>query len=270
MAFLSKNSRFINTVLMGGDFSAKLTAIAEAGFSGVELWQQDVENAVAQTRAQLDTLNLARTDYQVLLNYDGAVGETRHEKQQEALRMITLATEIGSPMILVAANTTQCDRGTIVSDLKGLCQQANKAGLRVAYEGMAWSTEVDQCDKAWQIIQQVDEPNLGLVVDAFHLYVLGRSLRDLDGIPAEKIFLVQLSDYDRQPVHEDIKTIARHQRLLPGEGCFPLNELIAYLDAIGYQGPIGLEVFNDEAVKEDARIVAKRAKQALEKILAKH
>ena len=270
MAFLSKNSRFINTVLMGGDFSAKLTAIAEAGFSGVELWQQDVENAVAQTRAQLDTLNLARTDYQVLLNYDGAVGETRHEKQQEALRMITLATEIGSPMILVAANTAQCDRGTIVSDLKGLCQQANKAGLRVAYEGMAWSTEVDQCDKAWQIIQQVDEPNLGLVVDAFHLYVLGRSLRDLDGIPAEKIFLVQLSDYDRQPVHEDIKTIARHQRLLPGEGCFPLNELIGYLDAIGYQGPIGLEVFNDEAVKEDARIVAKRAKQSLEKILANH
>lgn len=267
MSFLKSNPQFINTVLLGGPFTEKLTAIAQAGFDGVEVWQQDAEKAVSRTKHQLDTLSLARTDYQVLLDFDGAVGERREEKYREALRMIATATELGSPMILIAANTAQCDSQMIVKDIKWLCQQANSAGLRVAYEAMSWSTEVDQCDKAWQIIRQVDEENLGLVIDAFHLFALRRTLEDLADIPANQIFLVQLSDIKMPLDSGALKQIARHQRLLPGEGNFPLTSLIAYLDKLGYQGPIGLEVFNDHAAEQESQVIAQRAKSALTQIL---
>ncbi|WP_241602042.1 sugar phosphate isomerase/epimerase family protein [Rosenbergiella nectarea] len=267
MSFLKSNPRFLNTVLLGGAFTKKLEAIAKAGFNGVEVWQQDAEQAVSKTTQQLDALALARTDYQVLLDFDGAVGEKRDEKRREALTMMATASELGSPMILVAANTAECAPQKIVMDMQWLCQQAKGFGLRVAYEAMSWSTEINQCDKAWQIIQQVDEENLGLVIDAFHLFALGRTVQDLANIPVEKIFLVQLSDI-AMPLNSDaVKQIARHQRLLPGEGDFPLTALIAYLVKQGYSGPIGLEVFNDQAAEQDCEWVAQRAKEALEHLL---
>ena len=269
MSLLKSNPRFLNTVLLGGTFTQKLDAIAKAGFDGVEVWQQDAEKAVAETQQLLDGLSLERTDYQVLLDFDGAVGEKRNEKRYEALTMMVTARELGSPMILVAANTAACDPKNIVTDMKWLCQHAKDFGLQVAYEAMSWSTEIDQCDKAWQIIQHVDEDNLGLVVDAFHLFALRRTLQDLAGIPAEKIILVQLSDIEMPQDSDVLKQIARHQRLLPGEGNFPLTELVAYLDQLGYTGPIGLEVFNDSAAEQDCTVVAQRAKEALENLLLK-
>lgn len=172
-------------------------------------------------------------------------------------------------MILVAANTAECDKQNIIKDIKWLCQQASERGLRVAYEAMSWSTEIDQCDKAWQIIQQVDEENLGLVIDAFHIFALRRTLQDLKDIPVKKIFLVQLSDIEMPQDTNKLKQIARHQRMLPGEGNFPLTELVVYLDELGYSGPIGLEVFNDHAAEQNCLDVAQRAKEALEKILLK-
>ena len=267
MPFLKSNPRFLNTVLLGGSFVQKLEAIAKAGFDGIEVWQQDAEKAVSNTKQQLDTLSLACTDYQVLLDFDGAVGEARDNKRREALTMMATASELGSPMILVAANTAACDPQKIVTDMKWLCQHAKALGLKVAYEAMSWSTEIDQCDKAWQVIQQVDEGNLGLVVDAFHLFALRRTLQDLADIPVEKIFLVQLSDIEMPQECDALKQIARHHRLLPGEGNFPLLGLISYLDSLGYSGPIGLEVFNDCAAEQDCERVARRAKLALEQIL---
>lgn len=269
MSLLESNPRFLNTVLLGGTFTEKLEAIARAGFNGVEVWQQDAEKAVAETRQQLDALSLTRTDYQVLLDFDGAVSEKHQEKRQEALTMMTTARALGSSMILVAANTAACDPQKIVADMKWLCRHAQALDLRVAYEAMSWSTEIDQCNKAWQIIQQVDADNLGLVVDAFHIFALRRTLQDLIDIPREKIFLVQLSDIAMPLDSDAVKQIARHQRQLPGEGDFPLTALIAYLDKQGYSGPIGLEVFNDQAAEQDCEWVAQRAKEALENILMK-
>ena len=268
MAVLASNPRFINTVLFGNTFTHRLSAIAHAGFNGVEIWQQDAEPAVCETKQQLSNWGLQCTDYQVLLDFDGAKGGDRQHKQHEALRMIEIAAQLGSSMILVAANTGDCDEQAIVADLKWLCQQASRAGLRIAYEAMSWSTSINRCDLAWQIIEQVDEPNLGIVVDAFHLYILGRSLADLSGIPAEKIFLVQLSDSEELTQGTCVKTIARHRRLLPGDGQFPLRELVVYLETLGYQGPIGLEVFNDQAKQQDPEQVALLAKHALEQLLA--
>ncbi|WKX27891.1 sugar phosphate isomerase/epimerase family protein [Tatumella ptyseos] len=269
MSFMRSNPRFLNTVLLGGTFTQKLNAIAKAGFDGVEVWQQDAEKAVAETQQQLDALSLTPTDYQVLIDFDGAVGNKRDEKRREALTMLATAHAIGSPMILVAANTAECDKQNIIKDIKWLCQQASERGLRVAYEAMSWSTEIDQCDKAWQIIQQVDEENLGLVIDAFHIFALRRTLQDLKDIPVKKIFLVQLSDIEMPQDTNKLKQIARHQRMLPGEGNFPLTELVVYLDELGYSGPIGLEVFNDHAAEQNCLDVAQRAKEALEKILLK-
>lgn len=267
----SGNPLFINTVLLGGSPQQKLTAAAHAGFDQVELWQQDVAAAtggVEGVAALCHSLPLALTDYQVLLDFDGAPDALREEKRREALQMLATAQQLGATTILVPASTdARCQRQRVEADLRWLVVQAAGRGIRVAYEAMAWSSHINNTAEAWQLVKRIDSPHLGLVVDAFHIFVRQRTLGDLAGIPPEKIFLVQLSDLARQPQADALVETARHQRLLPGEGHFPLEELLAYLRSIHYQGPIGLEVFNDERHAADPFATAEAAMRALRRLL---
>ncbi|MTD25656.1 sugar phosphate isomerase/epimerase family protein [Erwinia sorbitola] len=270
MAF-TDNPLFINTILLGGSSEEKLHAAAAAGFNQVELWQQDVAEATGDDAALADLcqqLSLGLTDYQVLLDFDGAPADLRADKRREALQMMTTAQRLGASTLLVPASThPQCCVNRIDEDLGWLVNEAADHGLRVAYEAMAWSTHINNTAQAWQRIQKIDAPNLGLVVDAFHIFVRQRTLADLAGIPAEKIFLVQLSDLDYQPDGRHLIDTARHHRLLPGEGKYPLKDLLQHLQQIDYRGPLGLEVFNDQRHAANPLTTAKAAMASLRGLL---
>ena len=261
------NPLFINTVLLGGSPEEKLLAAAQAGFSQVELWRQDVEQAsgsAVQLAELFQQQKLLLTDYQVLLDFDGAPDDQRQSKRQEALEMMDTALQLGATTILTPASTHHaCIADREEEDLRWLAHEAGQRGLRVAYEAMAWSTHINTTRAAWQLVQRIDAPNLGLVVDAFHIFVLNRTVADLEGIPMEKIFLVQLSDLATKPDRDRLVDTARHKRLLPGEGKFPLHTLLDYLDEKGYSGPLGLEVFNDEIHKRPPVEAAREAMAAL-------
>lgn len=261
------NPLFINTVLLGGSPEEKLLAAAQAGFSQVELWRQDVEQAsgsAVQLAELFQQQKLLLTDYQVLMDFDGAPDDQRQSKRQEALDMMDTALQLGATTILTPASTHHaCLADREEEDLRWLTHQAALRGLRVAYEAMAWSTHINTTRAAWQLVQRIDAPNLGLVVDAFHIFVLDRTITDLEGIPMEKIFLVQLSDLATKPDQDSLIDTARHKRLLPGEGKFPLHTLLNYLDEKGYSGPLGLEVFNDESHTRPPVEAAREAMRAL-------
>ncbi|MCC3702898.1 sugar phosphate isomerase/epimerase family protein [Rouxiella badensis] len=264
----AENPLFINTVCLGGTTDDKLRAAHDAGFQQVELWRQDVEASGGDTagiKTLLQKLPVGLTDYQVLLDFDGAPDSIREDKRHEALRMLDTAVALGATLLLTPACThKECVGERIEEDLRWLARQAGQRGLRIAYEGMAWSTKINNTADAWKMVQRVNEPNLGLVVDAFHIFVRQRTVADLHGIPMDKIFLVQLSDLSEQPDPENLIDTARHRRLLPGQGKFPIHTLIEYLQEQGYTGPLGLEVFSDVLKAQDPASVARQAMKALQ------
>ncbi|HKS33371.1 MAG TPA: sugar phosphate isomerase/epimerase family protein [Enterobacteriaceae bacterium] len=267
------NALFINTVLLGGSTEEKIRAAADAGFSQIEIWRQDIDAAggnPAEIVRQLQHHNLNLTDYQVLLDFTGAPEEMQKQKREEALAMLDTAVALGATTLLTPASTHQgCIAERETDDLYWLVREANKRDLRVAFEAMAWSTHINTTDAAWRCVAHINEPNLGLVVDAFHIFVRNRTLADLAGIPMDKIFLVQLSDLQALPESGEVKETARHHRLLPGEGNFPLHTLLDYLETSRYSGPVGLEVFSDTLSQKPPREVAGEAMQALKKCLCR-
>lgn len=269
MARFTNNPLFINTILLGGTPQDKVIAAARAGFDQVELWRQDVEAHTGDAKnlaRLLDNEQTGLTDYQVLLDFDGAPDARRDAKRKEALQMLETAVLLGATTLLTPASTDpDCVAGREEEDLRWLSREAGKRGLKIAFEAMAWSTHINNLPAAWKLVQKINEPNLGLVVDAFHIFVRNRTVADLAGIPVEKIFLVQLSDLATLPSQDHIVDIARHQRLLPGQGNFPLYTLLNALHKQGYQGPIGLEVFNDRYHQQPPVEVAREAMHALKR-----
>ncbi|MEI8599275.1 sugar phosphate isomerase/epimerase [Vibrio sp. M60_M31a] len=77
-------------------------------------------------------------------------------------------------------------------------------------------------DDAWDIVKRVDHPNLGIVLDTFHMFARGNTLDTLKkgDIPVEKIGLVQLADAPKMQM--DILRYSRHYRCFPGPGVISL------------------------------------------------
>ncbi len=260
-----RNPSFINTALLGGTPAQKIEAASTAGFDQIEIWQHDVEaheSGPEDLAIRLRNHGIGVTDYEVVRDFDGAPDAFRDEKRAQALFMLETAAQLGTDTVLVTASSDPaCIPDRTYDDLRWLAKEAAARRLRIAYEGLAWSTINFTLAAAWDCVKRVNEPNLGIVVDPFHIFVRGRVANDFEGIPTGRIYLVQLSYSDLDSC-DDIQLVidtARHRRLMPGQGRLPVHTVVERLKEQGYTGPVGIEVFNDEMNLRDPRTVAREA-----------
>jgi 4-hydroxyphenylpyruvate dioxygenase len=270
-----RNPTFINTILLGGTPAQRIAAAHAAGFDQIEIWRQDVEaheGGPKDLSGCLQKHGIGVTDYEVVRDFDGAPESRREEKRAEALSMLDTAVSIGISTVLVTASSDPgCIADRIDDDLRWLTREAASRRLRIAYEGLAWSAINYTLISAWECVKRVNESNLGIVIDPFHLFVRGGNVSDLDDIPMDRIFLIQLSDSNLDSC-VDLQLVidtARHRRILPGQGRLPIDRIVKYLKERNYAGPIGIEVFNDEMKALDPQTVAREAKLALDRAWSK-
>lgn len=248
-------------------FSASIDVVAEvskaAGFDGLEIWERDVlefSGGAAGLRAALETRGLSLSALQVLRDFEGATGLDRAVKLTEAENLLDMTRATGGDTLLLCANTlatSSSDSDAQVIDLRTLAAMAAGRGVRVAFEPLAWSQWINRYEIALERVEAVDHPALGLALDAFHLFYQASPLDLVDRMPMDRCFLVQLCD--AKPMDLSALQIARHHRLLPGEGVWPVAELVRRLEGRGYGGFYNIEVFNDAYKTEPPAAFAARA-----------
>lgn len=262
----------MDTITMAGSLEAKLAAMKQAGFSQVMLMARDlvghphgVSAAVAAVRAS----GLRPTGFQVLRDFEGLSGHLHGYKVDIARSMLQMCVATGSRVLLACSSTSQHatdDLDQIAQDLKKLAMMALPLGINVAYEGLSWGRTVNEFTVAWDVVRRADCPNLGIGIDSFHIFAAKSDLNAICDIDAQKIFLVQLSDFmwHDTPTFEDRMTTARTFRVFPGEGVHSesLAELVLTLDQIGYTGDYSFEVFNDDYQQMPLELVAQRARKS--------
>ena len=106
-------------------------------------------------------------------------------------------------------------------------------------------------------------PNVGLLVDCFHVHCAGDTMERVSQVPANKIVLAHLNDAPRIPVQQ----VEDGNRLLPGEGAIDIAGFLRALRKAGYNGPLSLEVFSEQLRALPPLDAAKRAWNATEKVL---
>jgi sugar phosphate isomerase/epimerase len=105
--------------------------------------------------------------------------------------------------------------------------------------------------------------NVGLLVDSFHLHAAGEPMSVISRLSAKQIVLVHVNDVAGGP----LERIEDAVRLLPGEGAIDLKGFFAGLEAVGYSGPVSVEVFSKELSAMAPKDAAKRALIAARKVL---
>lgn len=132
----------------------------------------------------------------------------------------------------ITANSFDGDVARVTDLMAGVAEQAKPMGIRLAIEFIPTS-QIKTAEQAKMIALATGMPNVGLVIDALHLWRSGGSPATIAALPQERVFAVQLCDAPlAAPLPENLAEEMRAARLLPGEGELDLQALMKALPAV--------------------------------------
>ena len=210
------------------------------------------------------SLGLTITCFQPFRDFESMPEPQRARNMDRAERKFDVMQQLGAELLLVCSNVSPAsidDDARATADLAEMAERAQKRGLRVGFEALAWGRNINTWRHAWKIVAAAAHPALGLIVDSFHTLALGDDLTGLSEVPAEKIFLAQLADAPKLSM--DVLSWSRHFRNFPGQGQLPVTSFVRDLIGAGYRGPLSLEIFNDEFRSAPARLMARDGLRSL-------
>lgn len=257
----------IATVSISGEFPEKLSAIAKAGFAGVEIFENDFltyDASPREVREMVRDHGLEITLFQPFRDFEGMPDHHRQRAFERAERKFDIMGELGTDLMLICSNVSQISLGGVdraAADFHELGERAAKHGLRVGYEALAWGRHISDHRDAWEVVRRADHKNVGIILDSFHTLSRKIDPNSIRSIPGDKIFIVQLAD---APLFDmDLLYWSRHFRNMPGEGDLPVVEFMRAVAATGYCGPLSLEIFNDQFRGGSARLLAEDGHRSL-------
>lgn len=262
----------MDTITLNGPLEARLAAIRQAGFGQVMLGARDVAGhpgGLAAAAAAVRASGLRPMGLQVLRDFEGLSEHLHEYKLDIAKSMLRMCAEIGSPVLVASSSTSRhatADLDLIARDLRKLAMLGIPLGIRIAYEGLSWGRTIREFTSSWDMVCRADTPNLGLCLNATHIFASGTPLQELEVVDPASIFLVRLSDavcHDG-PHGEPGGGAAHGPRVFPGEGVDSarLADLVLRLERLGYRGDYSFDVFNDDYQQLPPDVVARRARRS--------
>lgn len=154
--------------------------------------------------------------------------------------------------------------------LADFAARAATHGWRTQLEFMPFSGIPDLA-AAWRIVRDLDQASVGLTFDTWHYFRGTVDPALLRGIPGERIFQVQLADATWNLAAATLVEDLLHHRLLPGDGEFPIHDVLGVLQTTGGLSSVGIELFSDAMDALPADEVGRRVGERLRTTLgARH
>ena len=257
----------IATVCLSGTLPEKLRAIADAGFTDVEIFESDLiayHGSPADVKNICDDLGLKIITVQPFRDFEGYDEPRRSKTFDRAERKFDLLQTLGADLLFVCSSVSPEAHGGVerlTADFHALGERAAKRGLRVGFEALAWGRYIHDYRDAWEIVRRAAHSSVGLILDSFHVLARGTEMQSMASIPADRVFFVQIADAPKLDL--DYLSWSRHWRCMPGQGELNLSGFMDALGEMNYRGPISLEIFNDRFRAGSARSVAVDGRRSL-------
>lgn len=252
----------------------KIRVAAEAGYEGIELWVNELEKYEAEGGNVKDLGAEIKDRGLFVPNVIGLwdampMEEEAWQKSLEPTRnRMRLSAAAGSQHVAAIPAPDRAD-----FDLKigtDRYRELLKIGreefnLIVACEFVGFMKGVYRLGQGAAIALDTDDPTACLVADTFHLYRGGSGFEGIRLLNGDMIAVFHWNDVPADPPREQL---GDKHRIYPGDGILPLKKAFGHLHAIGYKGPISLEMFNEEQWSQDPKIVAATGLKKIRDLIA--
>lgn len=261
--------------IMHSPLADDLEIAAETGFTALEVWAGKLETyqrerSLEELGGRLRALGVQPWCINSIEDITPRDTSGRAEIMAQLEHMAGVARAIGAPSIVVVPGRAPAGfgRGSAIADavdvLRQMSDVAGKVGLAFEFLGKP-GCAVPTLDMAIEIVEAVDRPNVGMVIDTFHFYAGDSRMADLARVPMDKLFVVHVNGCEDRPKGE----LTDAHRLYPGEGVIPIDEILRTLRVGGFDGMVSIEIFRPEYWEQDPRCVARTAREKAERVLTK-
>lgn len=174
---------------------------------------------------------------------------------------IAAALQVESFTAWAGFPTGHYGRSQLIDTFGQLCRRAALEGLRCDLEFIP-VFGIPDLATGWAIVDGAGAANSGIVLDLWHYMRGGRDDALLRSIPGEKITAVQLCDATSELPHGmSLIEDGLNNRRIPGEGDFPVIEIVELLRKAEALKNVGPEIFSPRfdqmSAEEIGRISAK-------------
>lgn len=227
----------------------KIQWVGEAGYDGIELWINDVFEYVARG-GEVSDLEKALSDQGLIVpsviamrQWGDFEGWEHQLVLDEARRRFALGARLGAPFIVATPPLENPKTSHLATRYRELLEIGREEGIRPTFEYISFFNSVYTLNRAWEIVQEADDPDATLILDAFHNWNSNSTMQDLRAIPLERISHYHIDDADPVKPSGSQKD---PDRVMPGDGQIDLSAEIKVLREIGYDGTVSLELFNSD------------------------
>lgn len=229
-----------------------LTAAKQAGYDAVELRQLDFKRAYAAGKTDADVIATVKQSGNkvcavgVEYGWMFASGDESKRLFTVFRRQCETAVELGCDHMMSATGQNTGAVPDAITNVKRAGDIAAEYGLKLSLEFNSQHPLVNSLDVAREIVDGAGKPNVGLLIDAYHMHRSGRIGGDFEELPGRDIVYVQFSDV---PKVASTGVPRPTDRLPPGQGVVQWTELFRRLAEKGYRGYLSYEAPNPEAWK---------------------
>ncbi|MBW6536656.1 MAG: sugar phosphate isomerase/epimerase [Mariniphaga sp.] len=270
----------LNTSTISGQkvgFLKEFEITAKAGYNGIEIWVRDLEKYFQEGGSLKD---LKKYVDDLGLTIENAIGfaqwavddeNTRKAGMEQMKREMEMLAQIGCKRIAAppagATSLPLLDLFELAKRYRKVLELGDQTGVLPQLEIWGSSANLHHISQALFVASATGHSKACILPDVYHMFRGGSQYESLKLMSGSSIEMFHFNDF--------VDTIPREEqkdsdRVYPGDGAAPFNQIINYLKDSGSKKVLSLELFNPEYWKKDALGVSKTGLEKMKQVVAKN
>ncbi|MBV8276596.1 MAG: sugar phosphate isomerase/epimerase [Verrucomicrobia bacterium] len=232
------------------DLSQLIEGCRDLGIKSIGLWRDKINAVDLEKTRQLlqesgiEVSSLCRGGF-----FPYSSDQERIETIADNQRAVDEAAAIGSPLLVlvcggIAPAGLDRSREMVREGIAGLTPYAQARGVKLGIEPLhpmftANRSVIATLEQANTLANEFPSDTVGVVIDAYHVWWDPNVYREIDRA-GSRIFAFHISDWLVPPPD------FLNGRGLMGDGSIEFGKLTAAVNHAGYDGPIEVEIFNEQ------------------------
>ncbi len=223
---------------------------AEAGFDGIELWVSDVETYIEQggtAEALGDRIKQHGLVLENMIAFSTWIADDPAQRTEGIRKMrqdMELAARLGGSYIAAPVQgITAIEKGRLqeyADRYRIILEEGTQTGVVPILE--LWGAgALNQLSDATAISIGAAHPQASMLLDFYHLYRGDNSFDSLRQLNGGNLPVFHINDYPGSVPRETLKDA---DRVFPGDGSCPFDQVIPLLYDTGFRGGFSIELFN--------------------------
>ncbi|MBM1107678.1 sugar phosphate isomerase/epimerase [Aurantibacter crassamenti] len=230
----------------------QIDMVAKAGFDGIELWMSDIKKYLdaggktSDLKAKLEKNNLVLEN---IIGFSKWCSDDAEERKQALVQLreeMNITAALGGNFIaapvqgISTINSNKYDE--YAQRYTAILELGDETGVTPIIElwGMGALHKISDCA---QIAIATGHPKATMLLDFYHVYRGGNDWDTIDILNGKRLPVIHINDYPSSPSYDKLKD---SDRIFPGDGICPFDNVIPKLYDAGFRGGFSVELFNKE------------------------